>query len=154
MATTPKTAKPEAEKQEKDAFGMDAFQMDKVYETVREFSENGMKQQAEFYSKFQHVAEDATKAATDAFDAAKAAQENLASKLVENTKSNLEAGAAFAEKLWGIRSVSEMIDFQGTYFRSQFETLSAQAKEIQEISSKAAEQASAPGKKFFEKSVA
>lgn len=152
MAISSKKTKTETKNNE--AFAMDAFEMDKMYESAREFSENGIKQNAEFYSRFQNVATDATKAAKETFDVAKNAQENLTSKIVENTKSNIEAGATFAEKLWGIRSVSEMIDFQSTFYRSQFETFSAQAKEIQDISTKAAENAATAGKSFLDKSVA
>jgi len=136
------------------AFNMPEFDLQNFGESFREMAENGVKQQADDYGKFQKVAEDTTAAMDKIFNAAQDAQNELSAKVIANAKTNAEAGSAFIEKLSGVKSISEALEIQSSFFRSQFDVVSSQYKETQEMSAVAGEKLSSQAKAAFEKAVA
>jgi phasin family protein len=73
---------------------------------------------------------------------------------MENTRVNTETGVAFVEKVTKAKTFAEVLELQGEFFRSAFERLSSQAKEVQELTLKVTEKAAAPVKAQAEKASA
>ena len=59
-------------------------------------------------------------------------------KLMEFMKANTTTSLDFAQELFGVKSPSEALELWTTHSRKQFETLSAQAKELAELGQKVA----------------
>ncbi|MFK5980297.1 MAG: phasin family protein [Rhizobiaceae bacterium] len=135
-------------------FDASAFDFAKMNETFREYAEKGAAQQEEFYSNFKTVAEEAKVSAEEAMEVARGAGDELSAKAVKNVKANTEAGTAFFEGMMGVKSFTEAFDLQGAFFRTQFETVSAQVKDAVELTTKVSEKAAAPAKAAYEKAVA
>lgn len=123
-------------------------------ESFRHMAEKSVAQSTEAYSQFKALAEDATSAAQQSFDAMREGVTVLSSKAMENAKVNAEAGVAFVEKVTKVKTFAEVLELQGEFFRTAFERLSSQAKEAQELAMKVTEKAAAPVKASAEKATA
>jgi phasin len=123
-------------------------------ESFRQMAEKGVAQSTEAYAQFKTLAEDATSAAQQSFDAMREGMTVLSTKAMENAKVNAESGVAFVEKVTKAKTFAEVIEMQGEFFRSAFERLSAQAKEAQELTLKVTEKAAAPVKASADKATA
>lgn len=135
---------------------LDKTQVDyaKMADSFREMAENAVAQSTENYEKFKSLAEEATETAQKSFDAVREGMATLSTKAMENAHANAKNGVAHVEKLSRANTFAEILDLQGAFFRTSFETLSAQAKEAQELAVKVVEIASAPVKAHAEKSSA
>lgn len=142
-----------AAKKPADTFEFAAFDLAKTSEAVRDFAEKGMAQSTEAYETFRTAAEEATATAQKSFDAMRDGGAEISAKAFENAKANTEASLGFLEKLAGVKSVSEVFELQGEYFRNSFETLTTQVKEAQEMAVKVGEKSAAPVQKATEKAV-
>jgi phasin len=134
-----------------DMFQFAQFDFSKMNESYREFAEKALAQSTEAYDKYKATAEEVTANAQKSFDALREGVTALSTKAIENTKANTEAGVAFVEKLAGAKSFAEVIELQGEFFRSAFDTLASQAKETQEMALKIGEKTAAPAKETVEK---
>ncbi|MCU0791076.1 MAG: TIGR01841 family phasin [Nitratireductor sp.] len=123
-------------------------------ESFRNMAEKGVAQSTEAYSQFKTMAEDATSAAQQSFDAMREGMTVLSAKAMDNAKANAEAGMAFVEKVSKVKTFAEVLELQGEFFRASFERLSSQAKETQELAMKVSEKAAAPVKASAEKATA
>lgn len=61
---------------------------------------------------------------------------NTNAKVMEFANSNAEAGFSFAKKLSDVRAPSEFLEVATAYSRKQFETLTAQAKDLTALAQK------------------
>ena len=148
------TSKKPADAFQFPAFDVANFDLAKMSESYRDFTEKAIAQGSEAYEQYKTAAEDATTTAQKSFDAMREGVATLSAKALENTKTNTEAAVAFVEKLSGAKSFAEVLDLQGEFFRSAFDTLATQAKETQDIATKVSEKAAAPAKAAVEKAVA
>lgn len=123
-------------------------------ENFRQMAEKGVSQSTDAYGKIKVMAEDATTAAQKSFEAMREGMAALSTKALENARSNTESGVAFVEKVTKAKTFAEVLELQGEFFRSAFERLSTQAKEVQELTVKVSEQAAAPVKTQAEKASA
>lgn len=135
-------------------FDVSKFDLAGLSEGYRDFAEKAMNQSTEVYEKYKSAAEEATASAQKSFDALREGAAVLSAKAIENTKANTEAGVAFVEKLTGAKSFAEVLELQGEFFRSAFETLASQAKETQELATKVGEKAVAPAQSAAKKVMA
>ena len=142
-----------APKKSAETFEFVPFDFAKTNEMFRDMAEKGMAQSTEAYETFKAAAEDATATAQKSFDAMRAGGVEISAKAFENAKTNTEASLNFLEKLAGVKSVAEVFELQGEYFRNSFETLTAQVKEAQEMAVKVGENSAAPVQKATEKAV-
>jgi phasin len=136
-----------------DAFPFAQFDVAKMSESYRDYAEKAVAQSTEAYDKFKAVAEEATVSAQKSFDAMREGVAALSAKAIDNARVNTEAGVAFIEKLAAAKTLADVFELQGEYFRASFETLSTQAKEAQDLVTKTGEQASAPAKTVVQKAV-
>ena len=129
-----------------------SFDASKAADQVRAFAEKGIEQSKEAYAKLKNGAEETQKALESTFETVKSAGSDLSLKTIAALRSNSEATFAHLEALVGAKSLSEVVELQTAFVRKTVETAVEQAKELQAVSSKAAEDVSKPIKTAFEKS--
>ncbi|MGB8816631.1 MAG: phasin [Rhizobiaceae bacterium] len=142
-----------SKKTETDAFAMPSFDASKVSDQFRDFAEKGMEQSKDAYAKMKTAAEDAQKTVEETFKSVQNAGTDVSLKAISALRANTEASLSHLEALVGVKSVSDFVELQTAFFRKQAEAVTAQAKELQDISTKAVEKAAAPVKTAFEKVV-
>ena len=118
-----------------EAFNMPKMEIPAV---TREMAEKSIEQAREAYSKLKTVAEDATDLMEDGFETTRRGVLDFNHKAVDAAKSNTDATFQFVKDLFEVKTLAEAIELQTSFARSQFDAFSAQAKDMQELSSKLA----------------
>jgi phasin len=129
-----------------------AFDASKAADQVRAFAEKGIEQSKETYAKLKTGAEEAQKALESTFETVKSVGSDVSLKTIAALRANSEAGFSHLEALVGAKSLSEVIELQTAFIRKSVETAVEQTKELQAVTTKAAEDVSKPIKTVFEKS--
>ena len=109
-----------------------------VPEQMRAFAEKGVSQARDNYAKFKDAAEAHNGTMEAVFTTANKGASAYSAKLVEFMKANTTASLDFAQELFGVKTPAEALELWTSHSRKQFETLTAQAKELAEISQKVA----------------
>jgi phasin len=130
-----------------------SFDASKATDQVRAFAEKGLEQSKEVYAKVKTGAEEAQKALESTYETAKSVSSDLSLKTIAALRTNTEAGFSHLEALVGAKSLSEVVELQTAFIRKTVETAVEQAKELQTVTTKAAEDVSKPLKAVFEKAV-
>ena len=130
-----------------------SFDASKATDQVRAFAEKGLEQSKEVYTKVKTGAEEAQKALESTYETAKSVGSDLSLKTIAALRTNTEAGFSYLEALVGAKSPSEVVELQTAFIRKSVETAIEQAKELQTVTTKAAEDVSKPLKAVFEKAV-
>jgi phasin len=115
-----------------------------VPEQMRAFAEKGVSQARDNYAKFKDAAESHNGTIEAVFTCASKGASDYSSKLMEFVKANTTANLDFAQELLGVKSPSEALELWTTYTRRSYETLSAQFKELAELSQKVANETVEP----------
>ena len=154
-------AKPKAVPTSMPAFDMPKFEMPKfempkfeipkmeVPAAFREFAEKGLAQAKENYEKMKSVAEEATETLEDTYATATKGCSGYGLKLIESTRANSNAAFDLLGELMAAKSYSEVVELSTAYMRSQFDTVTAQAKDLAECAQKVATDTAAPIKEGF-----
>lgn len=124
-----------------------------VAATFRDFAEKAVAQAKAGYDKIREATEEATDALEDTYEAARAGLVEYSGKSIEAVKTNSNAALGHAKDLLGVKTFAEAIELQSTFVRQQYEAISAQAKELQELATKVAGEASKPAKDALGKAV-
>jgi phasin len=147
MSESPKTAKPKAVATLASAFDMPKFEMPKfempkfempkfdlpnmeVPAAFREMAEKGVAQAKESYEKMKTAAEDATKMLEETYATASKGCSGYGLKLMETARANSNAAFDLFGGVMNAKSFSEVVELYTAYARTQFDTVSAQAKEL------------------------
>ena len=130
-----------------------AFDASKAIDQVSAFAEKGVEQSKEVLAKFKAGSETTQKAFETSFETAKTVSSDLSLKTIAAFRANAEAGFSHLEALIGAKSMSEVVELQTAFIRKSAETAVEQAKELQTVTTKAAEDVSKPLKAVFEKAV-
>ena len=132
----------------------EAFAMPKmeVPAAFREATEKGIESAREAYAKVKTAAEDATDLMEDTFETSRQGVVEFNHKAVDAAKTNADATFNFIKDIMSVKTVAEAIELQSTFARQQFDALSAQTKEMQELATKLGTDVSAPVKEAMEKS--
>ncbi len=133
-----------------EAFTMPQFEVPAM---VREMSEKGIEQARDAYSKMKSAAEDATDLMEDTFETSRQGVVEFNMKALEAAKANTDATFAFIKDLMSVKSMAEAIELQSTFARKQFDSLSVQAKDMQDFATKLGTEVSAPVKEAMEKNL-
>lgn len=128
-----------------------AFEASKAVDQFRSFAEKGMEQSKEAYAKVKAGAEEAQKALENTFENARAAGNELSLKTIAALRANTEAGFNHLESLFAARTLSDVVELQTAFFRKRVEAGVEQAKELQAVAAKAAEDVAKPLREVFEK---
>ena len=136
-----------------ETFEMPNFDADKATDQRRACAEKGVEQSKEAYSRLKVGAEDAQKAFESTVESARETGSELSLKSIAAMRANSEAAFSHLEALVGVKSVSEFLELQTAYLRKRVEMTVEQAKDMQALSSKAAEEVGKPIKDAFEKAM-
>lgn len=117
-----------------------------VPEQVRAFAETSVNQAREGYQKFKAVAESNNEAIEAAYTSASKGASDLTTKLVDIAKVNTASTFDFAQSLMSVKTFPEAFELMNAHARKQFETLTAQSKDLAEFSQKVATDAVEPFK--------
>jgi phasin len=109
-----------------------------VPEQMRAFAEKGVSQARDNYAKFKDAAESHNGTIEAVFTSASKGVSAYSAKVMEFLKANTTSQLDFAQEFLGVKSPSEAMELCTTHARKQFETLSAQAKELAELGQKVA----------------
>jgi phasin len=109
-----------------------------VPEQMRAFAEKGVSQARDSYAKFKDAAETHNGTMEAVFTNASKGASTYSAKLVEFMKANTTASLDFAQELFGVKTPAEALELWTSHTRKQFETLTAQAKELAELGQKVA----------------
>jgi phasin len=154
-AVTPK-AKPKAVATSAPAFEMPKFEMPKfempkmeVPAAFREIAEKGVAQAKESYEKMKTAAEDATEMLEDTYATASKGYSAYSLKLIETARTNSNAAFDMLGEVLAAKSYAEVVELYTAYMRAQFDTMSAQAKELADHAQKVATETVEPMKESF-----
>ena len=148
---TPKKAKPVAVTE--TAFEMPKFEMPKFdipkFETpaaFREIAEKSLSQAKENYEKIKGAAEQATDLLEETYSNASKGTSDYGLKLIETARANSNAAFDLFGQLLTAKSYAEVVEKTTGFMRTQFETLTAQAKELSEHAQQVATKTAEPMK--------
>lgn len=128
----------EAPKFEMPKFDVPSFEMPKleIPAAFREAAEKGVTQAKETWEKMKSVTEEATEVLEDSYNTAAKGASDYSLKMLDAARTNTNAAFDFAGKLMTAKSLSEMVELSTTHTRKQFDTLSAQGKELASLAQK------------------
>ena len=115
-----------------------------VPEQMRAFAEKGVLQARDSYAKFKDIAESNNGTIEAVFTSASKGASEYSAKLMEMMKANSTATLDFAQELLGIKSPSEAVELWTSHAKKQYETITAQAKELTELAQKVATETAEP----------
>jgi phasin len=159
-ATPPKAKKPvasavapafETPKFELPKFEIPKFEIPSMEmpAAFREFAEKGIAQAKENYEKVKSAAEQATDVLEDTYSTASKGCCGYGLKVLEAARANSNAAFDLMADLMTAKSYAEVVEKSTAYMRAQFETLTAQAKELGEEAQKVASETAEPIKESF-----
>jgi phasin len=105
-----------------------------VPETVRAFAETAVTQTREAYERSKATLEAGLEAMERSYDAAGHATAALNRKIIDIAQRNINSSFDLAKSLAGAKTLAEMVELQGAYWRKQFEMLMTQAEEVRALS--------------------
>ena len=154
MTTTKTTtAKPEIKNDapKADVFAFPTFDANEVTDMYRQYADQATRQARDAYGRVKDTFEDAQSTMENTFDNVQNAGVALGLKAIDAMRTNAELGLSHLENVMKVKSASEFVELQTSYMRKQTETALDQAKTMQELSSKAVTDVSAPVKEQMEK---
>lgn len=120
---------------------------------LRTIAEKGMEQSGKAYAALKENTEALQKAVEDSFENAKVAGNDWSLKTIAVMRKNTEAGFDHLEALAGATTLSQFIELQTAFARSQSEAAADQAKEMQAAATKATEELFKPFKDAYSKTM-
>ncbi len=150
-AKTPKAAKPTAVPTSPfEAFAMPTPSFE-FPDAFRSFAEKSVAQARDGYARMKTAAEDATDLVEGTLETARDGAFAISAKALDAAKSNSDASFALARDLLGAKTVSEVIELQTSFARSQFEAMAGQFKDLQALTEKVFTDATKPVTERVEK---
>ncbi|HEY4193339.1 MAG TPA: phasin [Mesorhizobium sp.] len=131
-----------------------SFDSSRATDQIRAFAEKSVEQSKEAYSRLKTGAEETQKVLESTYETARSASSDLSLKTIAALRTNADAGFSHLEALIGARSLSEVFELQSAFVRKQVEAGVQQAKDLQTVATKAAEDVSKPVKSAVEKAFA
>jgi phasin len=133
--------------------GMSNFEMPKmeIPAAFREFTEKGVSQAKENYEKMKTAAEEANSLLQDTYATASKGATEYGFKVIEAARTNTNAAFAFASQLMNAKSFSDFVELSTAHAHKQFETLTAQSKELAALAQKVATETAEPVKESVSK---
>jgi phasin len=127
-------------------FDIPSFEMPKmeVPAAFREFAEKGIAQCKDNYDKMKSAAEEATDMLEDTYATASKGASGYGLKLLETARTNSNAAYDLFGKILGAKSYAEVVELSTAYMRGQFDTMTAQVKELAEHAQKVATETAEP----------
>ncbi len=129
------------------------FEMPKmeIPAAFREIAEKSVSQAKETYEKMKTAAEEATDMLEDTYATATKGVSDYGLKVIEAARENTNAAFDFATRLMTVKSISEAVELSTAHGRKQYETVTAQTKELAAIAQKVATDTAEPIKESLGK---
>ena len=127
-------------------FEIPKFEMPKmeVPAAFREMAEKSVTQCKDNWEKMKAATEEATGVMETSYATATKGFADYGLKMIEAARANTNAYFDFAGKLMTVKSVSDVVELSTTHLRSQYETLTAQSKELTALAQKVTTETTAP----------
>ncbi|MGI8527698.1 MAG: phasin [Pseudolabrys sp.] len=119
----------------------------------REIAEKGISQAKDNYEKMKSAAEQATDVLENTYATASKGASDYGTKVIENARANTNAAFDLFGRLLAAKSYSEVVELSTGYLRSQFETVTAQTKDLAAHAQKVATETAEPIKEGFNSAV-
>jgi len=134
-------------------FELPNFEMPKleIPAAFREMAEKSVSQAKETYEKLKSAAEEATDVLEDTYATATKGVSDYGLKVIEVARVNTNSAFDFASQMMTVKSFSEVVELSTAHSRKQFETFTAQSKELAAIAQKVATDTAEPVKESFGK---
>ena len=110
----------------------------------RDIAEKSLSQAKDNYEKMKSAAEEATGLLEETYSTASKGAADYGLKLIEVARTNTNSAFDYATGLFAAKSLSEVIELSTAHARKQFETLSAQSRELATLAQKVATEAAEP----------
>ena len=107
-----------------------------IPEGVRALAESTVDQTREAYDRSTDAFEASVATFEKSFDAAGRGAAAFNRKIVDIAQRNLSSGFDLAKSLAGAKTLTDMVEVQAAFWRKQFGTMTAQAEEVRELSTK------------------
>jgi len=140
------TPKFETPKFEMPKFEMPSMEMPAAF---RELAEKSLAQAKDNYEKAKSAAEQATDVLEDTYSTASKGCCDYGLKVIQAARANSNATFDLMGEILTAKSYAEVVEKTTAYLRSQFETMTAQAKELSEHAQKVAAETAEPMKDSF-----
>jgi len=113
-------------------FEMPKFELPnmEVPAAFRDFAEKGLAQAKGNYEKVKAAAEEATDLLEDTYATASKGMSDYGLKVIEAARANTNASFDFATELFGVKSISEVVELTTAHARKQSDAITAQGKEL------------------------
>jgi phasin len=139
VTSTPKPkSKPASSAFETPKFDIPSFDLPKmeVPAAFRELAEKSVSQAKDNWEKMKSVTEEATDVLETSYATASKGAADYGLKVIDLARVNTNAAFDFATQLLAAKSVSEVVELSSSHARAQFETATAQAKELTTLAQK------------------
>jgi phasin len=107
-----------------------------IPEGVRALAESTVDQTREAYDRSTDAFEASVATFEKSFDAAGQGAAAFNRKIIDIAQRNLSSGFDLAKSLAGAKTLTDMVEVQAAFWRKQFGTMTAQAEEVRELSTK------------------
>ena len=127
-------------------FEMPEFEMPKmeVPAAFREMAEKGIAMAKDNYEKMKSTAEEATDMLEETYSTASKGCTGYGLKVIEAGRANANASFDLMTELLTAKSYAEVVELSTAFMRKQFDTMTAQAKELAEEAQKVATDTAEP----------
>jgi phasin len=112
------------------------FPMTDGSQEFREMATKGTTQAKDGYEKLSAATTEATSLLKDSYATVIKGTQDYNSKVIDFFRTNTNVTFDFAQKLWGVTSLSEFIQLSTEHARKQFEALTEQTKELAALAQK------------------
>jgi phasin len=110
----------------------------------REMAEKGLAQAKQGYERVKVAAEEASELIESTYATAAKGASAYNLKLIEATRANVNAHFDFMSALLSVKSPSEAVELASSHTKKQFETITAQGKELTAIAQKVSTETAEP----------
>jgi phasin len=119
-------------------FDLPKFEVPKmeVPAAFREFAEKSVTQAKDNWEKMKAASEEASDLIEDSYATASKGAADYGLKVIEVSRANTNAAFDFAAKLMTVKSLAEAVELSTSHVRKQFDTFSAQGKELTALAQK------------------
>jgi phasin len=127
-------------------FEFPKFDMPKleVPAAFRDLAEKSIAQAKTGYEKMKTAAEETTTVLEDTYSKASKGSTEYSLKVIEAARINTNAAFDFATDLLGAKSLSDVVELSTAHVRKQFETMTAQTKELTSLVQKVCTETAEP----------
>jgi len=132
-------------------FELPGFDLPKfeVPAAFREAAEKGVAQAKEGWEKMKSATEEATEVLEESYTTATKGASAYGLKVIDAARTNTNAAFDFATEIATAKSLSELVELSTAHARKQFETVSAQTKELTSLAQKVSADTVEPFKTGF-----